>query len=221
MQGQINKALPQVYSAFDSIVGERNMELYNGPIFREEFPNTEDSHGYYMSNGFVVGDVTYKGQPYFDQNLKYNIHLDELLITPKYNPSALLVQLVKSQVDEFKIDGHRFIQLNAENFAGEDWGYLEVLREHQGSFLLKKHRKKGIESKRGERVTIEYERRTEHLLLHGGELFEVNRKGGWKSVFQNDKKELNRFYNDYSLTLKTDKDAFLGLLFDEFIKTER
>lgn len=218
VQGQMNAAVPDIYSTFDSIVGERNMELYNGPIFREEFAPTEEAHGYYLSNSFVTGDVIYRGQPYYDQNLKYNIYVDELLITPKYNPNALLVQLVKNQVKEFVIQGDKFIRLDNQGAEGESLGYLEVLREYGESLLLKKHRKKRTESRKEQKVAIEYESLTRHFLLYNGKLFEVDRKGGWKDVFQDQKKELNQFYKTYRLTQKTDKDAFLVLLFDEFIK---
>jgi hypothetical protein len=194
------------------------MELYNGPIFREEFTPSEEAHGYYLSNTFVTGDVIYMEQPYYGQNLKYNIYVDELLITPKYNPNALLVQLVKSQVKEFVIQGHKFIQLGNQGAEGKSLGYLEVLREYKGSLLLKKNRKKRIQSRKEQRVAIEYESLIGHFLLYNGKLFEVDKRGGWKNIFQDQKKKLNQFYKTYRLTQKTDKDAFLVLLFDEFIK---
>lgn len=217
-QGQTNKiTAPKVYSTLDSIVGEQNMALYNGPIFKERFTGASDTHAYFLENNFLKGDIVFDGQPYFEQNLKYNVHLDELLITPKFNPTGLLVRLIKNKVKEFTINGHRFIRLPSTFRDGQQYGYLEVLESEEGDLLLKKYRKKSVQSRQESQVVTEYEESIDYILLYRGELFEANTKNQWSHVFVGQKKELRGFFKQNRIAFKTDKDTFFKLLFNKFV----
>jgi len=208
----------EVYSIVDSIIGEPDLELYNGPIFKEEANVDGNSHGYFSNKEVVIGDLSYMGQKYFNQKLKYNIHLDELLITPKYSQSALLVQLEKEHVEEFTIQGNRFIHVQRTNESKENLGYMQVLGAYNGNLLLKKHSKKRVQSKKSDRVTIEYKSGSSYFLMFGDRIFNANSKNNWKNLFKEQKVKINRFYKNFKLDHKTDKDRFFRNLFDELIK---
>ena len=212
---QLSKTPPQVYDTFDSIVGEQNMELYNGPLFRELATGGSDSHAYFLESGFLMGDIVFDEQPYFDQNVKYNVHLDEILVTPKYNPTGLLVRLVKSKVKAFVIRQHQFVRLPSEVQGSESYGYVEVLAEQRGNMLLKKYRKKSVESRKESRVVIEFEESKEYILLMDGELLEANSKSQWNRAFSDKKKELGNFFKQNRIAFRKDKDTFFRLLFNK------
>ncbi|AEM70651.1 hypothetical protein Murru_1611 [Allomuricauda ruestringensis DSM 13258] len=217
-QGQTNKiTAPKVYSTFDSIVGEQNMALYNGPIFKERSTGASDTHAYFLETNFLKGDIIFDEQPYFEQNLKYNVHLDELLITPKFNPTGLLVRLVKNKVKEFTIDGHRFIRLPSTLRDSQQYGYLEVLESEEGNLLLKKYRKKSVQSRRESQVITEYEESIDYILLFGEELIKANTKNQWNNVFVDQKKELRDLFKQNRIAFKTDKDTFFKLLFNKLV----
>ena len=52
-QGQMVDSDHQVYSVFDSIMGEQNMELYNGPIFRERLSTASTTHPFFLQSDFT------------------------------------------------------------------------------------------------------------------------------------------------------------------------
>lgn len=215
--GQVGNTKSVVYSILDSVIGEPDMELYNGPIFKEDVLVDDASHSYFLNSGFVVGDLSYKSQQYFDQKLKYNIHLDELLVTPKFSQSALLVQLEKSHVEEFTIQGNKFINVNHIIDSRPNLGYMQVLGEFNGNLLLKKHIKKRVQSKNRERVTIQYQNEEKYFIIIDNQIFNVNSKSRWKSLFKDQKAKINRFYDRFKLNYKTDKDRFFMNLFDELL----
>jgi hypothetical protein len=215
LQAQLNKTIPQVYSTFDSIVGEQNMELYNGPLFKESLAGNSNTHPYFLQSDFINGDIIFDEQHYFDQNVKYHVHLDELLVTPKYKPTGIMVRLIKNKVKEFTIDGHRFIQLPSTIADSEQYGYLEVLETVGQNVLLKKYKKKRVQARKESRVVIQYEQGVDYFLLFNGELIEANTKSNWGNIFESQKKELRTFFKQNRMTYKTDKDTFLKLLFNK------
>ncbi len=191
------------------------MELYNGPLFQESFVGKSDTHAYFLLRDFVKGDIIFDGQSYFEQNVKYHVHLDELLITPKYKPTGLLVRLVKNKVNEFTIDGHRFIRLPSTIVDSQQYGYLEVIETRGQNLLLKKYRKKKVESRKESRVVFEYEEEIDYFLLFRGQLVEANTKGHWNNIFIDQKKELRDFFKQNRIAYRTDKDIFFKLLFNK------
>lgn len=217
LYGQGSQDISKAYSAFDYQIGEQNMTLYNGPVFIEKFYNSPNTHPYFKDKEFRSGKVIYQGLPYFGQKIKYNTFLDELIITTKYNASGLTVQLVKEHVNEFHIHGHRFIHLNLPALGEDHPGYMEVLHEASGSYLLKKHRKKKNDIRGEELVITEFTTDTDYYVFYKDAIHKVNSKGQWKAAFPDKRKRINKDYQDLKRTSGKHKDAFYKLLFIQLI----
>lgn len=201
-----------VYDSFDSIIGEQNMELYSGPLFQEEKRNIKNTHPYFLERGFLNGDVVFDGQPYFDQNLKYHQELDQLLITSKYSPTGLIVRLIEDKVQEFTINGHRFVRFPSTKQNDKIKGYLEVIETVNGNMLLKKYKKKAVESRKESKVVTEFEEHIDYVLYIQDKLLLANTKKHWSNTFNNKKQELRDFYKQNRITYRSDKDTFFKLL---------
>ncbi|MDF0707841.1 hypothetical protein [Flagellimonas okinawensis] len=200
-------------------MGEQNMELYNGPIFRERLSTASTTHPFFLQSDFTEADFVFDGQPYFGQNVKYHVHLDELLATPKYRPTGLLVRLVKNKVEEFTIEGHRFIKLDVNIEGAEQYGYVEVLESSGENLLLKKYTKKRVETRKESQVVIEYEDTVDYILLYQGVLEDANSRGNWNSIFTEKKKDLRSFFKENRIAYRTDKDTFFKLLFNKLVNS--
>ncbi|MBL7472182.1 hypothetical protein [Robertkochia sediminum] len=215
---QEDQNLSRAYAAFDYQIGEQNMELYNGPLLIEKFENRTNTHPYFLIDGFSKGKVVFKGQPYFDQNIKYNTFSDQLVITPKYNASALVVKLVKEHVSEFHIQDHHFIRLPNTSSNGVDPGYLELIAKGKERMLLKKHGKKKNDIRGEELVITEYTETTDYFIYHNKELYKANSKRQWKDLFPEQTKTVNKVYKDLRKAYGKDQDTFYNLLFLELTK---
>jgi hypothetical protein len=209
-------ALAEIYTAFDSIVGEENLELFYGPVFRPEAAPNPDSHAYFLQDGYLRGDVVFDGQKYYGQKLKYHLYLDELLISPKFNNSALLVQLAKDLVSEFEVSGHRFIQFYPEE-GEEAMGFLEVMAEKDGHMLMKKHRKNRSRSRQGSTISFRYQKRTSYFIYTQDKLIPIDSRTQWNRGFEGAYKDLGSFYRDRYREYRNDKDRFFTELFNEFL----
>lgn len=210
------EALSEIYTAFDSIVGEENLELFYGPVFRPEAAPNPDSHAYFMQRDYLSGDVVFDGQTYYGQKLKYHLYLDELLISPRFNNSALLVQLSKDLISEFEVSGHRFVRLNSEE-GEEAMGFLEVMMEKDGHMLLKKHRKNRSRSRQGNLISFRYQKRTSYFMYTQNQLIPIDSRTQWNRGFEGDYRDLGSFYRDRYREYRNDKDRFFTELFNEFL----
>jgi hypothetical protein len=129
----------KVYNWFDAATGDENPELYNGVLYVEEFKVINDKHQFFRTDKFMLGNVSYNGNTYYDQYLKYDLLNDELLVKPKTASDALLLQTVKSKIDSFTLKEHKFIKIyNKENIRSNSEFY-EKISQNKNINLLKKH----------------------------------------------------------------------------------
>lgn len=214
LSGQSQVEQPEVYTSFDQLIGEQNMNLFNAPLYIEPFDHSPFSHPFFLEDQFITGHLVFDGQPYYDQSLRYNTFLDELIITPKHSTSGLEVMLLKEKVKEFSIRDHLFIRLEFSE-PDENPGFLEVISSKKEGMLLKKHRKKKNRAQHEDVIISEYSDDIDYYIYVSGALTRANTKSQWKNTFPDQKKEINRLYRDLRKTLKTDKDSFFNLLFLE------
>jgi hypothetical protein len=179
------------YNWYDAIVGVENTGLYVGYEYKDQFRITEDFHKFFQSHDFITGNLTYNGQPYYDQQLKYNLFDDELIIKLRNKGGETIMQLIKDDLYGFSINGHQFVKFsNIEDDKGND-AFYEVLRDHPSVKLLKRHSKRRIKKLDKNVIYYEYkDRKPLYFIVHENVSYEVRSKKDFLNIFPEHKEEI-------------------------------
>ncbi|QLG46820.1 hypothetical protein [Costertonia aggregata] len=206
----------KLYTIFDDVTGSENTALYNGILFIDEYKVINDKHRFWSSPDFIIGEIKYDNQMFFEQRLKYDLFEDEVLTSPENTSSALLLQLRKSKVDQFVLEGHKFLRIHGDSGTKRiDLGFCELLAEENSIFLLKKIRKYKSEKKNTEFRYNEFYESEDYYIKQNENIYPVNTKKEWILSFSNSKKLIKNFFKDYYRLRKINKDSFTKLIFDQ------
>ncbi|WP_339336338.1 MULTISPECIES: hypothetical protein [unclassified Croceitalea] len=213
LYSQQDRDVSLVYNWFDEKIGIENSGLYNGSIYTDEFTIINDKHQFFNSPELSLGNVTYDGQTYYGQKIKYDLFNDMLLITPKNKTNGLLVKLERAKTKGFSIKGHSFIKAdNTINGASTTLGFCEIISKKGTSLLVKKYRKKKVD-KRGAKkvyeVYQEFKQNINYFVLYDNMFYPVDSKREWILAFPNHKKAIKNYYKKYAEVRKTDVDTFM------------
>lgn len=164
-----------LYSYFDRSIGLKNLGINNGPIHQNPFRVSDQSHRYYGNDKYILGNVIYDGQPYTDQNLKYDIFKD-VLVAKINDPNNLLgIDLINAKTESFTMDQKAFVNLGLltqkPSFVK---GYYEVYHPEAPIALYIKHRKDQIEVLRSDGLFYKYQNAFDFVMAYQGNFFKVN-----------------------------------------------
>src|SRR5690606_1725724 len=126
------------YNWFDQVVGIENTGLFNGIEYIEQHVTINDRQKFLGSIYFTAGNLVYNGMPYYDVEMKYNVYDDLLLLR---GTGSQPVQVHKSRVEKFSINGLDFINIRVDSTASVH-GFYEIMLQDQDHLLLKQHKKK-------------------------------------------------------------------------------
>ncbi len=209
------------YNWFDEKIGVENLGLYDGSIYTDNFVIVSEKHQFFNSSDLSLGTVTYNGQTYYDQQIKYDLYLDQLLITPKNKTSALLVLLESSRIDRFSIEGRHFIRVDMYlKESSKPSGFCEIIAKNNASMLVRKYRKTLRDRAGSKSVYQEFVQLTNFYLLMNDTSYSVNSKGEWISVFPKKKKAIKEFYKKHNTLKKTDMNGFMRSFFAYLFPTQ-
>jgi glycosyltransferase involved in cell wall biosynthesis len=182
------------YTSFDQIVGLQNTSLYQGRLYTEKYRTVNDRKQFFKSTEFLNGQIWYKGQPYFNQLLKYDVFEDELLLKLEDNGNTL--SLAKKEVDSFSLGQHYFVNLKAKkDGTGAQLGYCEVLFKDDTFVLYAKYSKKSVEKKDKKYIYYEFkDANTEYILRYKGEYYSFDSKKDIINIFPSHKEEIHKLY---------------------------
>ena len=182
------------YNWYDAIVGVENTGLYVGYEYKDQYRITEEYHKFFQSHDFLKGSLTYNGQTYYEQQLKYNVFEDELIIKLKNRGGETVMQLIKDELDGFSINGHQFHKFKNIEDNSDTSGFYEVLKNYPQFRLLKKHSKRRIKKLDKNVVYYEYkERKHLYFILYDNVSYEVRSKKDFLNIFPEHKEELKNF----------------------------
>ncbi len=206
LSAQQTNSIESGYITFDKLVGLQNTSLYQGRLYTEKYRTVNDRKQFFKSTQFINGKIWYKGQPYFNQLLKYDVYEDELLL--KLVESGNTLRLSTKDIDSFSIEKNHFINLKPKKTTPVRlFGYYEVLFQDHMFALYAKHSKNIIERKDEKYTYYEFiDTKTRYLLLYRGEYYTLNSKKDILRVFPNHKTQINKLYkrakkinsNDYN-----------------------
>jgi hypothetical protein len=200
---QTTDAEKAVYKWFDAKVGPENTGLLDGIAYRELYKTENGDHQFYASSSFQKGDITYKGQYYFDVDMKYDIHNDEIIVRIPAQTVTPIIQLIKKNVNKFSINNSEFILLQD--------GFYEVLSKTKTLSLYKKHKKTSTKYYSGRFTFYRFNKsKNEYFMYLNNEYHKITKsKNSFIKVLPEYKNEINSFYKSQDDLLKANYDHFV------------
>lgn len=203
---QTSHAEKALYNWFDTTVGHENSGLLDGIAYRELYKTNNGDHQFYSTSSFQKGNIIYKEQSYFDVDIKYDIHNDEVIVKIPTQTITLIVQLIKENVDKFSINNSEFIHLQD--------GFYEVISKNKSLSLYKKHKKTSTKYYSGRFTFYRFnESKNEYFLYFNNEYYKISKsKKSLIKILPEYKNEINAFYKSQKELLNTNHDLFLKKL---------
>jgi len=201
------------YKWFDEIVGSENIGLFDGTRFNQKYRTLNGNHNYYLSSKFILGNIVYDDQPYYDIEMKYDIFDDEIIVNLPIQTGYSSFQLIYDKIDSFYLDDRQFIKLsNYNNSKNVISGFYEISFQDSNLILYKRHIKIRKEYYYKKNVYSEFSSGDVYLLKFNNTYYQLDSKKDFIKIFPKQKKEINEFYNTYKRLLKSNYDSFMTQL---------
>ncbi|MBI3221046.1 MAG: hypothetical protein HYZ44_16145 [Bacteroidetes bacterium] len=186
--------------------------VLNGSEYLEYQP-TGKEHPYYLSNEWSEGNIEYDGQVFTNISFRYNTHTDEIII--EQESPYRMIQLVKSKVLHFTLNGHRFKSLYSKSLP---LGYYDCLIE--GDVCLYAKRVKELkETTSSGKVVREFTEKTRFLVKKNDIYYFITGKKALIKILSDHSQELTSFIRSERLRFKKSKiEASLVKAVDFYLK---
>jgi hypothetical protein len=210
--GQQKKNETEYYNWFDENLGSENSLLFNGTRPSENTKSNNGSHKYYLSPGYIPGNIVYSDQPFFNIPLKYDIYEDEIIINLTSGTKSSIIKLIKANVQRFNLQNKQFIQLMDRDQKLIVNGFYEVLFESPELSLYKKHHKTKKERIVQKEVYTDFKEEDLYLMQRLGKYHTISNKNDLIKIIPEQRSTINRLYKENDKLRKSDLDAFLTKL---------
>lgn len=208
-----------LYTWFDSTVGEENAGLYQGLFYSNTDNFAKDSHPFFLTSNFLEGCLNYNGQKYCEINLKYDTYTDVLLTYPKGVSEQLVLELEEQKLEQFMIEGHQFKVVEVAS-KDEKLGICEVLVENDAFLLLKKHSKTRNQIKDNLVVAYKFEEKNKYYYQNEDGILTVNNKASITKIYPQYKKTIGSYFKTFKNLRATNRDEFYKLIFDKLYDSQ-
>jgi len=197
------------HNVYDDFVGLENTGFYNGPEFKDEYPNASGISRYFNQNAFANSTVEFDGQLYSKVPLEYDIFSDNVLTRSNDYMSNFIVQLIPTHISSFTINGHDFVKLNDSKLSLDGNGFYEVASIGTPFKLYIKHLRK--EKERTVDLAVRHILTSEnyYLVKYDGNYHIINSIKDFKAVIPGRYKEVQKFRKDYKSIYKSDRNGFM------------
>ncbi|MDQ6470380.1 hypothetical protein RB619_06985 [Flavobacterium sp. LHD-80] len=184
----------ETFNWFDKNTGIESLDIKNGRAHLNFDKTVENQHRYYGPDEFRKGSVRYNSQNYFDLYLKYDIYADELVLRPYDEQNNTKINLIKSNVSNFKIGNETFVNLKELNNTAFKGGYYEEIAINSNQIFYIKYYKEKKKNIKEEFNLIEYTPRYEFILWKENKFNLINDKKAIIALFPESKRKINDFY---------------------------
>lgn len=199
----------KTYKAFDELVGLENTAFFNGPEFKDEFPNAGGDSRYFNLKAFTDSTVEYNGQSYINVPLEYDIFSDNLITRSNDYLSGFIIKLLPEFVSDFTIEGHHFVKLDNLDPKLDDKGFYEVAVNGEPFILYIKHVRSKKERTVGYTVEHSFTKENYYVVQNESVHTVVNSIKDFKEFLPGRYKEVQKFRKDYRSIYKSDVDGFM------------
>ncbi|MDI9308584.1 MAG: hypothetical protein QM535_00095 [Limnohabitans sp.] len=194
----------------DKLIGIDNLSFTNGTIhINYDITKNKENHRYLVSNEYVKGTFTYKNQKYYDLLLNYDIYEDQLICIPNIENNYIKLNLIKKNIDDFKIDNKHFKNLNIVQKNNTITGFYEEKKINSSIILYIKHTKEKKEILQDQKVISEFNSAKNYIISLNNEFFKINTERDFHSIFPSKRNEINTFYKEYENLEKQNKEEFI------------
>jgi len=208
----------KLYKWFDAAIGEENIGLIDGVEYRELYHSKDDDHKFYASSSYQIGNISYNGQQYFDVEMKYDLHDDEVIIKIPTQTITYNIQLLKENIDSFSINGAEFIPIN--NLTNYGNGFYEVIFKSEHLSFYKKNIKTSNKYYSDRSIYYRFKNKDEYLLYFNNEYHKITKsKKSLIKLMPELKKDINSFYKSENELLKINYGLFMKKLMTELNTT--
>ncbi|HEX8562455.1 MAG TPA: hypothetical protein VF676_05690 [Flavobacterium sp.] len=184
-----------LYEWYDAATGSTSM--YNGPMYFNQYRTQNPSNNPFLAlDEYSKGNVLYDGQPYFNINLKYDIHRDLLLLQPLDGSTNRSVIFIPERTASFVVLGKKFVNPGYNKEVPESVkGYFEenLVAAHFTFYI--KHRKTVREIIHNETLLNDFSPAYDFVVLKDGAFHTVKSKKNVISLFPALKTEINKYYS--------------------------
>ncbi len=213
---QINSS--ELLRSTDQQIGYSSLPYANGKLhLNYDITIAQNNHRYLGENQFVKGTIQYKGEPYFEVKLKYDIKEDEIVYLPEEDNNYIKVNLIKDHVDAFTLQTKKFKNLTKELPTKFTKGFYEVAWEYKGTTLYLKHSKYAIEILKNNKKEIEYFNKKEYLIFYKDSYYSFETERDFLQLFPDKKEVIKAYYEKYQKTEKNNKTDFISTLLQQLI----
>lgn len=198
-----------LYSTFDNAIGLKNLGINNGTVHLDPFRRYDMSHRYYVTDKYVLGNVIYDGQPYSNENVKYDLFKDVLVVKVNAQNNSVGINLIPEKTESFNFNGKEFVNLdrtpNAPNFIK---GFYELYRGEKMNLYIKYH-KDQIDILTVDGVFYKYELSTEFFVSYNNTFYKLKNDYNLSDLlptYENKIEEFSRMSHDLQ---KTDRIQYM------------
>lgn len=215
--GQINNNDKDNYKWFDNYIGIENTGLFNGLRYKEVFRTLEGNHKFYLTSNFLNADITYDGQSYFDIKMKYDLYDDQIIVNLSTITGDNILQLIIDKIEKFSINNKHFVKLNDHKIINSSdliTGIYETLYDRSSFILYKKNKKNAKKHLTKNYVYYTFKNNNLYYCHINENYYPIKSKSDWIKIFPKQKKEIQSFYRNHKILLRSNFDSFLIQLSD-------
>jgi hypothetical protein len=181
-------------------------QLFNGGGYLDYRP-LKDEHPYYISEDWITGSIQYDNEQYDDVSLLYNIYTDDIIT--EQSSSAIMIKLIRDNVQRFSIDGHQFVMIKESE--GLSTGFYDQLSNGKVK-LYAKRIKDFQETISGYELQRIFIKKNRYYLYKDGHYYSIRSKKSILTVLGDRKRELTQFIHQNHIRIRQNREiAFIKL----------
>ena len=205
-----------LYNWFDSITPSSNKTISNGYEYVDKYRVINDKHPYFKSPDFKLSTLTYKDQPYFSVNLKFNLYSNQLILYSKQKENGKVLILENTWVSNFKIENHYFEKISSIAIPQKnDSFFCEVIVNKKDIKLYKKHSKKMKKKKNENTIYYEFFNNNTYYFYKNNTLTKIESLRTFKNLYPKKIEIINLYISKTSKNTSTEiqyKNLLLELI---------
>ena len=197
-------------AVYDSIIGKENLPITNGLFHFNNFRINNNKDIYFLSESFTKGSLNYMGQYYSNLDIKYDALNDQIVYRPSGKSEKTGINLIKSNVNTFQINGLNFVNLDKVDVEKVEFikgFYEEKIKNNTLTFYIK-HFKSKREVFINKNVFVEFSDEVSFVIFTNNKYTLISSKNNITKIFPDKKKVINEFYKENSDLKKKNKTLF-------------
>jgi hypothetical protein len=204
----IADARRQAINFYTEAIGIQS-RLFNGSEYLEHIVSRNEYA--YMHEDVEYGNVKYAGELYTNVPLYYDLETDQLVTA---FPHGKKIQLLRSQVEYFEIDGHKFVLLDNKKMAN---GFYDLLYDGKMKFYAQRQKVlvMKVDSNGGNAHNI-FESSVKYFILKDGAYHAVKTRRSVLALMSDHRKEIKRALKAANVRYKNEREKAIALLLNNY-----